>query len=171
MKFRATWFNIILLGLLFMTAGLTGCQSGESDRPTTTLRFHLETNPDPMGRRSMPVVVGRSTPFELTVEQQAFLSEVFVIEAALVETVGGFEIRIAFDRQGTWFLEQYTTANIGKRIAIFSQFGDSRWLAAPRITRAIADGVFVFTPDASAEEMERIVIGLKNVAAEVKKEW
>ena len=69
---------------------------------------------------------------------------------------------------GTALLEQCTTRNRGRRIAIFSQFGekmkDYRWLAAPVISRRITDGVLVFTPDATREEAEEIAAGLNNVA-------
>ena len=41
---------------------------------------------------------------------------------------------------------------------------EARWLAAPRISQRIKDGVLVFTPDATREEAERIVRGLNNVA-------
>ena len=63
----------------------------------------------------------------------------------------------------------YTSQYKGQHIAVFSQFGDARWLAAPQITQQISDGVFVFTPDATMEESERIVRGLNNIAKEIKK--
>ena len=72
---------------------------------------------------------------------------------------------------GTVLLEECTAANRGRRIAIFSQFGekikDYRWLAAPVITRRISDGVLVFTPDATREEAEEIALGLNNVSKKV----
>ena len=52
-----------------------------------------------------------------------------------------------------------------------SQFGEMRWLAAPMITRQIQDGIFVFTPDASREEAERIVRGVNNVVAKLNKKF
>ena len=41
---------------------------------------------------------------------------------------------------------------------------EGRWLAAPRINKRIADGVLVFTPDATREEAEQIALGLNNLA-------
>jgi len=71
-------------------------------------------------------------------------------------------------------LESITTANRGKRIAIFTQFGvekaaKQRWLAAPMIARRLTDGVLIFTPNATREEADEIVLGLNNVASKIKK--
>ena len=91
--------------------------------------------------------------------------------------IGGFALRIQFDHAGTALFEQCTAANLGRRIAVFSQFGeklkDIRWLAAPMITHRITDGVFIFTPDATREECEEIALGLNNVAKKVQTwtEW
>ena len=87
------------------------------------------------------------------------------------------KLRLQFDRRGTWLLEQYSTANLGKHFAIFSQFpsppdaklNQGRWLAAPRINQRIPDGVLTFAPDATREEAEQIVLGLNNVAKQLKK--
>ena len=95
----------------------------------------------------------------------------------MIDVVGGFALRIRFDHPGTALLEEYTAANHGRKIAVFSQFGekikDYRWLAAPIIARRITDGVFTFTPDATREEAEEIALGLNNVAKKVQKwtEW
>ena len=43
------------------------------------------------------------------------------------------------------------TAHRGRRIGIFSQFGDARWLAAPVMNKRIADGVLVFARRTRAE--------------------
>ncbi|MGA9450667.1 MAG: hypothetical protein WBW41_04895 [Verrucomicrobiia bacterium] len=46
---------------------------------------------------------------------------------------------------------------------------DSRWLAAPLITRRIANGVLAFTPDCSRAEADQLVLGLNQVAAKNRK--
>lgn len=79
-----------------------------------------------------------------------------------------YAIRIIFDSTGTILLDELTTSNKGRHIAIFCQFGDIRWIAAPLITQKNLNGVFVFTPDATREEAERIVRGLNNVAKAVQ---
>ena len=103
-----------------------------------------------------------------------FLDERSVTNAAVVETSdGGFAIRVKYDRHGTLVLKRVSTENRGRRIAIFTQYGPgklqhSRWLAAPYGT-PISDGVLIFTPMASREETEEIVLGLNHVANKVQK--
>jgi preprotein translocase subunit SecD len=105
------------------------------------------------------------------VEKEPFLTEGHVSTASVVDVVGGFALSIQFNRQGAGVLEEFTVQNRSRRIAVFSQFGekilDYRWLAAPVINHRIADGVFVFTPDATREEAEEIASGLNNVAKKV----
>ena len=97
-------------------------------------------------------------------DREPFLFENNITAAKVVEERGGFEIELQFDQKGTWLLEQYTTANKTRRVAVFAIFGESRWLAAPLITRRVSDGKFTFSPDATREESERIVRGLNRVA-------
>ena len=97
-----------------------------------------------------------------------------VVEPAVVDTRdGGFAIRVQYDRHGTLVLDSVTTQYRGRRIAIFSQYGSgklerSRWLAAP-YGSPITDGVLLFTPSATREESEEIVLGLNNIAKKVAK--
>lgn len=153
--------------LLFAALFCVGCETFRK-KEASTIRFHLEVNED-ASRRSSPVPVYRANPMTVNVQNSPFLSEAHVSKASVVDAMGAFQIMIQFDRRGTWILEQYTTANKGKHIAIFSQFGQARWLAAPEITKRIADGVLVFTPDATREESERLVKGLNNVAKVAQK--
>jgi hypothetical protein len=53
--------------------------------------------------------------------------------------------------------------------AIFGEAQQPRWLGAPRITQRVTNGVFVFTPDTSRNESDRLVAGLNNFARELKK--
>ena len=41
---------------------------------------------------------------------------------------------------------------------------DERWLAAPKISQPITNGLLIFTPDATEEEARQIVQGLNNAA-------
>ena len=166
-------FNIYL-GLLLATVLAGGCQTAaRKNKEISTLRLHLEVNPDGTDRNK-PVPVYRASPVMISVERTPFLHEANVTKAELVDATGGFAIQIQFDRQGAWLLEQYSTAHKGKRFAIFSQFGETaaqcRWLAAPLVSRNITDGLFVFTPDATREEAERIVAGLNAVAKKLEKQ-
>jgi len=167
-------FNIYLLGALVVAimAGW-GCRSpGERQQRKllSTLRLHLQASPDGTNARE-PIPVYRAKPVWVRVEKAPFLTEEQVSEAAVVNVVGGFALRIQFDHQGATLLERYTTANRGRKIAIFCQFGnelkDYRWLAAPVISRRITDGVLVFTPDSTRAEAEEIAQGLNNVSKKV----
>ncbi len=166
MKFHSGGFNIFSLLACLLALG-TGCQTGPTDKKAS-LRLHLQVNPDESGR-TVPVPVYRANPMFMVVEREPFLHEGQIVNAALIDVLGGFEIQVQFDRKGTWILEQYTTGYKDRRIVVFSQFGEARWLGAPLITRRITDGVFTFTPDATREEAERIVRGLSLVAKAVRK--
>jgi preprotein translocase subunit SecD len=177
MKSRSVWFNTYLVLLIVALAG--GCKSTDSadkskekkpdKKEATTLGFHPEENQDGTGHSSA-VQVSRNQPFTVNVRKSPILTELNVQKASVIDVLGGFQIMIQFDRQGTWILEQYSVADRGKRLAVFSQFGQARWLAAPVLERRIADGVLVFTPDASHEEAERIVRGLNNIAKKAQKD-
>ena len=186
MKFHAGRFNTYLI--LALIAGGAVCALPAADAPSgtnqtksakpdkkkkdtkySTLRLHLEADRDGSTNRSGTVPIMRSDPMMVNVEKAPFLTEALVVSATVVESLGGFEIKIQLDRQGTWLLENITTGNRGRRIAILSQFNDTRWLAAPKIDRRITDGVLTFTPDATKEEAQRIVKGLNEVARKAKK--
>ena len=171
MKFRWERFNIYLL--LLLAIGLAcGCASEEKKRKKqlSVLRLHLEVQAD-AADRTQPIPVYRKNPVAIVINKGAFLSEENVRDAAVVEVIGGFAVRVQLDRHGALVLDQVSAANKGRRIAFFAAFGIKegkpayeRWLAAPRITQPITDGVLVFTPDATRDECDDLVIGLKNAA-------
>jgi preprotein translocase subunit SecD len=169
MKIRWNRFNIYL-AVALSAAAVCGCRSPSESiakKRLSTLRFHLQASRDAaVATKAIPVY--RQQPFMLNVEKAPCLNESNVSEAKVVDVVGGFALRIQFDHAGTTQLEEVSTVNRGKRIAVFSQFGENlkefRWLAAPVISRRITDGVFIFTPDATREEAEEIALGLNNTA-------
>ncbi|MBI4324273.1 MAG: hypothetical protein HY674_03325 [Chloroflexi bacterium] len=168
MTIRSNPFNILLLWLamaLGLAAGCMTTREGTQGKEATVLRFHLEVNPDGT-HHNIPISV---YGIPVNVQRDPFLDEGSIQEAAVVDSLGGFSLKVRFDHHGTLVLDNMTTASKGQRIAVFSQFGQARWLAAPVINRRISDGVFVFTPDATKEEAERIVKGLNNVAKAIKK--
>ena len=165
-------FNTYLaLAAALTLAGGCGTTKKKTPKPFATLRVNLETNADSSGRNK-PVPIYRENPFMLTIETDPILTEANISEARVIETVGGFALRLRFERKGRWLLEQYTAANHGKHVAIFSEFTSptaahvniGRWLGAPLITGRIQDGVLLFTPDVSIEEAHQIAIGLNNIA-------
>jgi preprotein translocase subunit SecD len=166
MASRLCRFNAYLVVAL-LSMCCAGCRSMKK-KEASTFRAHLEVTQDGTDKNA-PVPVYRQNPMYVNVENRAFLTEAHISKASVVDALGSFQIMIQLDRRGTWLLEQYTTAHRGRRIAIFSQFDEVRWLAAPVMNKRITDGLLVFTPDATREESERIVMGLNNVAKELQK--
>jgi preprotein translocase subunit SecD len=167
-------FNIYLLCLVALAAA-TGCQTSKKpEKALATLRLHLEVVPQSMDF-STQVPVYRARPVMVTVDKSPFLTEINLTSAKVVDVMGGFDLQIQFDRQGSWILEEYTTTNPGKHLAIFSTFAfqdkkEGRWLGAPVISRRISNGLLTFTPDASREEAEAIALELNNAAKKNKDE-
>ena len=163
------WFNIYLLS--FILALMTGCSSTggkKHGKDASTLRLHLEVHADGTPRNTS-VPIYREEPVLVTINREPFLTEADVDVAAVVNVVGGFAIQVQFNRHGTLILDNVSSVNRGRRVVIQSQFTELRWLAAPVMARRITDGALVFTPDATKEETERIVRGLNNLVAELKK--
>src|SRR5262245_41273414 len=109
MKTRPGRFNVNLALLAPVLAGLAaGCAGPKSStsrqKLATTLNFYVATNPDALARH-VTVTVGRNEPFQLVVHDQPFLSEIFVVEANVVDVVGGFQLALKFDSQGSRLLE------------------------------------------------------------------
>ncbi len=176
MMIRVNRFNLFLVLTLVV---LCGCQTeeGKRKRQISSLEIHLEADRDKPDLNEV-VSISRDHPIPVSIQKTPFLTQAFIDKAEIVDVMGGFAIRIHFARQGAWLLEQYSTANRGKHFAIFSKFvvppGDKlnagRWIAAPKITQRIADGTLTFTPDASREEADQIVLGLKNIARQLEKD-
>jgi len=175
MKIQRASFNTYLVLAMLLISSLCGAAENEKkqDEPNqkkqaSTLKLFLEVNQN-MADHGQQVPLFRAKPVTVNVEKEPFLSEGNVDQASVLDQDGVVLIKVQFDKRGTWLLENMTASNPGKRIAIFSQFSEGRWLAAPLITRRVGDGVLIFTPDANRQEAERIVRGLNNVAAKVKK--
>src|SRR4051812_35041872 len=158
MKSSPVRFNLILA--FVSLAALTACQTPEKKEKDTkqqasVLRFHLETNPDGTPHNS-PVQVYRAHPFIVNVEREPVIDEDYVKDAQVVDVDehGGFAIKITFDESGRRALEAVTIANKGRHLAISAQWTETRWLAAPLITKNITNGIFIFTPDATREESD-----------------
>jgi hypothetical protein len=174
-----TWrlsFNIYLSLLAILC--LVGCKSDptKTKKELSTIRFHMEVHNDGSGT-SGPIYATRQRVM-VNIDKEPFLLEGDVSRADLVEGVGGFAIQVAFNARGTLRLDMMTSSYRGQRIAILCQYPSSkhttnsfsRWVAAPIISKRIPSGVFVFTPDCTQQEAERIVRGLNNVAEISRKE-
>ena len=161
-------FNLYLLATL-VTVLACGCQTAKNkkDKQLATLRIHLESSAADLDR-SIQVPIYRERPVQVQVQRDPVLTEAHVASARVIDVLGGFDLMIQLNREGTFLLQQYSATYPGKHFAVFSQFGEkgkeSRWLAAPRFGRLISDGIIQFTPDCSHEEADEIVKGLNNVA-------
>jgi hypothetical protein len=168
-------FNLYLRVVLCLTLALAvGCQTEKHKRKyqPSTLSVHVETGADGTNL-SERVPIYRAHPFMVNVDKEPVLTELNMAGATVVDVVGGFAIHLQFDRQGTSILERVSVGNHGRRFAIYCEFGvklkEKRWLAAPIVSRRISDGILVFTPDATREEADELVLGLNNIARGVKK--
>jgi hypothetical protein len=168
MNFYGRRFNLYLL-LAAALAPASGCALfHKEDKGVAIMRIHVESaggTPDD----SKNISLMRTEPVMVNIATEPILTEADIAAAALLETPGGFAVKVKFDEGGGLTLEQYSAINPGKHLAIFAQWGDrpadGRWLAAPLIKRLITDATLTFTPDASREEAEQLVKGL-NLAAQ-----
>jgi len=175
MKICWRGFNHYLVPIMVL-ALLCGCQTPERKRKQaiTSIRLHLEAHPDPTGRTEV-VAVHQNPLVQMSVDKTPFLTDADLQSAKLIEVVGGYAVKLQFDKKGTWILEEYTSGNLGSHLVIFCQFPElpeyklnhGRWLAAMKISARIGDGSLVFAPDATREETELIVLGLNHVAKEL----
>ncbi len=171
MMIRAIRFNLYLFAGVSLFLGCESSPEAKHQQEVSTLRLHLEA-PREQDDRSLEIKISRGHPIPIRVLNDSFLDEAYVSKAEVVDDgAGGYQLQIQFNRHGSWMLEQHSAGNQGKHLAVFSEFRqpssevhESRWLAAPKITRRITDGKLTFTPDATREEAEQIVHGLMNVA-------
>jgi hypothetical protein len=172
MKFHSVRFNSYFCVLL--AALLTACESTDPSGSTkvasdiATLRIHMETHPDPLGK-SRQISIGRD-PAQIFHVTPATLSEQNLTAARLWEGAGEeFAIHLQFDLDGIRTLEMLSMSYRGKRLAIGSQFPEPRWIGTARMDRRIADGTLLFRPDATREEAVKIVRLLNNTVKKLEK--
>ena len=172
MNFFGGRFNLYLLALVLSGLLAAGCASDKKDKLTAALRLHLQSSENLSANQKISVL--RSEPMVVSIAADPFLTEYHVASAKLIDSPGGFAIEVQFNSSGALMLEQYTSANPGKHLAIFGQWSDKladgRWLAVPLISHRIFDGKLAFTPDASREESEQFVAGLNAVAKKILKQ-
>lgn len=168
MKVRLTRFNLYFAAFLVLFSACKSPEDKKKGKEASTLRLFLEVPGSGMDR-STGVPIYRKDPIMVSVEREPFLTEADLDSAAVIEARGGFSIEAQFNGHGALLLENVTVSHKGQRIAIQSHFGETRWLGAPVITRRIPNGQLVFAPDATREEANRIVRGLTNVIAKIKK--
>ena len=154
--------------LLAMLAGAPGLGCAERDKhgnklKPVQLRLHIESYQD-VPERLTTITMGRAAPFSYSVERGSFLKDDQIVAATLLENDGLYAIKIKLDRQGETILNQLTSSNSGKRIAVWAEFGEVRWIGSVRIERRITNGEMTFTPDTTRDEAEKIVDGVNHLA-------
>jgi hypothetical protein len=166
---------IFLFSLALALALICGCQTEKrkQEKLVGAIRIHLEAEADNPGT-TQSITVFRADPITLTIDKEPLFTEASLVAAKVINSEGGFAIRLNFDESSSMILEQYTASYPGKHFAIFGQWGpklsDGRWLAAPMITQRIYNGTLAFTPDMSRAEADQFVIGLTNVIKKDQKE-
>jgi preprotein translocase subunit SecD len=184
MRARPTGFNLYLFAVAALAlAVVTGCRSIEDRRRDrihyTALLLHAdapEASPD-----TNHVMVVNIAGAKVPVQTRPFLTEADLDEATVVDSPGGgYSLRLKFNDHGRLVVDTFTAAHRGRQVGIFVRYGvrknkkvplKEKWLAAPRVNRHIHDGVVLFTPNATREELDEIVRGLQNAAAEGRKPW
>jgi hypothetical protein len=172
MKVYARRFNIFFAWVMAAVL-ICGCETDSKKKQISMLRVHLQASQNTVGA-TVPATVLRSNPVSVTIARDPILTEASVVAARVIDTPGGFAIEVQFDETSSLMLEQYSSANPGLHFVIFGQWGEkvadeARWLAAPLITHRIPNGQLAFTPDINREQADRFVLGLNNVAKQLKK--
>ncbi len=160
-------FNVYFLALC-CAAVFGGCKTTAEKREAeevTVIRFHRESRTD--GSPAVARAAFRAGP-EVGAEASPVLDERNIESAEIVESEGGFAIQIRFGRHGQMLLDQISTESRNRRLLIWCQWEESRWLAAPMLRGRIPSGYLTFTPDATREETIRIVRGLNNMVKKLK---
>ena len=183
MKTNFTRFNTFLCAALLL-APLIGCATKSDDKSddtekhdkkeATVIELHIEGDAEDVND-TIAVPVGRDNPIAVEVEKDPFMDAQYLENAQVMDEADGlFSIRLKFDWQGTSLLNAETARNPGRRVAVYCEFGKGKekhfYIASPKITRPISNGIFTFSPAVTHEEAERIVRGLNNVAKQVKKD-
>lgn len=148
---------------------IAGCQlpGKKDDKPLTQLKIFVESPENDLRTKTLPFF--QRDPVEIVVDQSPILDETEIEDVALINGDYGHNIRLQFSRRGSWLLETETASNQGRRLVILAVFDETeRVIAAIHIRRRIGSGQLEFTPDATVEESQRIVDGLKNVIASIK---
>jgi len=135
----------------------------EENKVQTTLLVHAEATDDTSFTRKVRVFQDESVTMK--VHDLPLVSDGELVDAQVVDAMGGFAIMLKFNASAKRMLDYHTSMNIGRHLAIFVLFGEkpttSRWIAAPIISSRISDGMLIFTPDCTRLEADKIVAGLQ----------
>jgi hypothetical protein len=168
MMIRTNRFNIYLLLLLAfgLACGCSTPEEKEAKNALSTLRIFLEVNPDYPGLSENADFQG----VQMNIQKEPILNETDIREVTLIQANDDYCLTLRLEDRGTLLFEQYTAGNPKKHLVVFSQWVEAgqkkvnagQFLAAPKITGRIVNGMFTFTPACTHDEAERIVKGLNN---------
>src|SRR5205823_6733844 len=103
-----TYLALALLTFMFASAcettGAKKSGSKKTRKEASTLRLHLEVNPDGTDRIGA-VPIYREQPIMVNIYKEFFLNEGDVQEAAVVDAMGGYALMIQFDKHGSLVLD------------------------------------------------------------------
>jgi hypothetical protein len=167
--FRLTLVAALAAGCETTGSGATDAKKDEKkkDKEYALLRIYREAS-NKEGSNVGKVQFPRNNSLEFYVEKDSVVDETFIKQARLINTVGDeFVIGVEYNERGALRLQMESGIVLGRHLLIQGVWPKYRWLSAPLISRAIDNGVLLFTPDCNREEAEKIVRGLNNVAVKV----
>ena len=191
-----TFFNFIAIfsGIICLAIAVNGCKSTpeetnadgtiitkdeekaqkakekEESKKLSLTEIYLET-PKGSNTEVHEVQVFRAWPETISVSRKSFLDSRDFQSVSILknEEDNTFQIEYILTAEGSSILQNITGRYRGRRMIIFANFGDPRYLGAPKIDKVITDGRIVITPDASLEEAERYILGMRNTIRTIKK--
>ncbi len=164
----------VIVGLLVAFAAGTGCfstiASKKKSKNAATLRIYKQTSKSlPRGYRSQ--IVFERPAITFWVDPAPELSERDIVSLETVEGGSGLKIKITFNAHGRFVLENLTGGNRGKYMAVVAGGATiTRPIAAIRMNEIIRDGVLIFTPDLTDEQIVTFVAELQKGIGQIKKQ-
>lgn len=93
-------FNLILLVTAFVVLGCTACQTGKPKKVESTIRIHAEAKSD--DGFSTKVKLFKDESATMRIHEMPLASDVDIVDAKVVDTLGGFAIQLKLNPMGRW---------------------------------------------------------------------
>lgn len=140
-------------------------------KPIKMIRVHVESKHD-LPERSVVAALETGEGLKINVEKLPILNESHMENAALLDSPGGYQLRLKFNSLGAKILESYTSAAVGRHLAVVCDVdGEARWLGLPLVRQRIGDGVLTFSPAVPRDIVVRLVDGLNGEIQRQRKQW
>jgi len=138
----------------FITALLLGCAGSTEEPARVEIQFRLADTEPGEGREEMRIP-GLDQTFH--VDSEVALGNADVIAATITQWDGKPAVTLELSDAGSGRLEEFTTANVGRRAAIMV---DGQLVSAPIINAPIREGRAVIHGEFTLAEAERIATGI-----------